>query len=135
MGGSGMKKLLTIAACAIGTAATADHELMGRDVDNGRVLYAENCAVCHGANLEGQPDWQNPGPDGVFPAPPHDETGHTWHHSNEELFEYTSLGGQKIVEQIGLEGFTSGMPGFEGALAKRKSGTSLPISARPGRMR
>ena len=43
----------------------------------GAQLYAENCASCHGANLEGQADWRSPGPDGRLPAPPHDETGHT----------------------------------------------------------
>ena len=49
-------------------------------------LYAENCASCHGAKLEGQPDWRSPGPDGVMPAPPHDRTGHTWHHGDGMLF-------------------------------------------------
>ena len=56
----------------------------------------------------------------MYPAPTHNETGHTWHHSNERLFEYTSLGGQKIVEQIGLEGFTSGMLGFDGTFSEEE---------------
>ena len=44
-------------------------------------------------NLEGQPDWQTPDDNGTLPAPPHDETGHEWHHDNRLLFEYTQLGG------------------------------------------
>ncbi|WP_323770927.1 c-type cytochrome [Antarctobacter sp.] len=97
--------------------AWAGHELDNRDLTNGQTLYAENCAACHGANLEGQPDWQSPGPDGVLPAPPHDANGHTWHHSNAQLFEYTQLGGAEVVKRLGVKGFNSGMPGFGDALS------------------
>ena len=42
-------------------------EVLGQAVDAdaiqiGRELYAANCASCHGANLEGQPDWKTPLP-------------------------------------------------------------------------
>ena len=90
----------------------ADHALDGRDTARGAALYAEHCAACHGAELEGAPDWQTPDAAGVYPAPPHDETGHTWHHSDAQLIAYTTLGGQAVVEQMGLSGFVSGMPGF-----------------------
>ncbi|MBL4645745.1 MAG: c-type cytochrome, partial [Rhizobiales bacterium] len=50
-------------------------------VKKGAVIYAEYCASCHGADLEGQPNWQSPDADGKMPAPPHDQRGHTWHHS------------------------------------------------------
>lgn len=46
----------------------------------GATLYAQNCASCHGANLEGQADWQQPDADGALLPPPHDSNGHTWHH-------------------------------------------------------
>lgn len=29
-------------------------------VAQGATLYAQNCAECHGANLEGAPDWKKP---------------------------------------------------------------------------
>ncbi|MDG1430593.1 MAG: c-type cytochrome [Paracoccaceae bacterium] len=77
----------------------------------GEQLYAENCASCHGANLEGQPDWRTKGPDGKLPAPPHDNSGHTWHHSDSVLFNYTKLGGAELMKQQGID-FDSGMPGF-----------------------
>ncbi len=78
----------------------------------GQVIYAENCASCHGVNLEGQENWRAPNPDGSFPAPPHDTTGHTWHHDDTMLFEYTKFGGQKAMEILGITDFTSGMPAF-----------------------
>ena len=74
--------------------ASAGHELEGRDIQTGQALYAEHCAACHGVELEGQANWQQPNPDGTMPAPPHDETGHTWHHDNMLLFNYTKLGGE-----------------------------------------
>ena len=82
------------------TATVADHELEGRDVLAGSLLYAEHCASCHGADLEGQPDWRSPNDDGVLPAPPHDATGHTWHHDNVLLFEYTKLGGKRALAAL-----------------------------------
>ncbi len=74
----------------------------------GSKLYAEHCAACHGVNLEGQPNWKVPNEDGTLPAPPHDETGHTWHHGDDVLFNYTKLGGAALAP----EGFNSAMPGF-----------------------
>lgn len=81
------------------------------DIAQGEDLYGEYCAVCHGANLEGQPDWRSPGADGILPAPPHDETGHTWHHPDGVLFDYTKLGGTAALARQGIE-LESGMPGF-----------------------
>ena len=46
----------------------------------GTTVYADQGGACHGANLEGQPNWRQRRADGLLPAPPHDETGHTWHH-------------------------------------------------------
>ena len=34
-------------------------------VSAGKTVYASYCAACHGAQLEGQPDWRRPGPDGT----------------------------------------------------------------------
>ena len=82
------------------------------DLARGEALYGEYCAACHGADLEGQPDWRSPGADGILPAPPHDATGHTWHHDDATLFAYTRLGGAAALAAQGIEGFDSGMPGF-----------------------
>jgi len=77
-------------------------------VARGAPIYADSCAACHGANLEGQPNWRAKGPDGRFPAPPHDRTGHTWHHPDTYLFAVTKRGGQEGAPA----GFVSGMPPY-----------------------
>ncbi len=82
------------------------------NIADGKRLYGEYCASCHGANLEGAPNWQTPNPDGTLPAPPHDATGHTWHHDDTLLFEYIRLGGQAALAARGLTDFRSGMPPF-----------------------
>jgi mono/diheme cytochrome c family protein len=82
-----------------------------QELQRGAELYAEHCAVCHGAQLEGQPDWKIKGKDGVFPAPPHDETGHTWHHDDAMLTDYIRRGGQAVLDDMGVR-MTSGMPAF-----------------------
>jgi mono/diheme cytochrome c family protein len=89
------------------------------DLDTGRVLYVEHCATCHGVNLEGQPDWRSPDASGLYPAPPHDETGHTWHHDDMMLLDYITRGGQAVLDDIGVT-FTSGMPAFGSALNERE---------------
>lgn len=66
-------------------------------VEAGRAIYAANCASCHGDKLQGQPNWKERKPDGKLPAPPHDATGHTWHHPDQQLFEITKLGVAAIV--------------------------------------
>lgn len=93
----------------------AEPALESRIVE-GEVLYKQNCAVCHGTNLEGQKDWRTAKNDGVLAAPPHDQTGHTWHHDDELLFAYTKLGGRELMAEKGMD-FDSGMPGFGDVLS------------------
>ena len=81
-------------------------------IAQGRQLYAANCASCHGANLEGQADWQRPLPSGRMPAPPHDASGHTWHHPDGVLFRVTREGPAAVVGG----GYESDMPGFRDVL-------------------
>lgn len=63
----------------------------------GAVLYQDHCAACHGVNLEGEPNWRRPKDSGRLPAPPHDETGHTWHHPDAVLFAITKYGTERVV--------------------------------------
>ena len=99
------------------STALAHHELANRNLSNGQKNYQSFCASCHGANLEGQPNWRDFKEDGSLPAPPHDETGHTWHHDTEMLFNYTKLGGQATLEAVGVNNYLSGMPAFEELLS------------------
>jgi len=86
-------------------------------ISRGQVFYAKNCASCHGINLEGQPDWQTADEFGIFPAPPHDASGHTWHHGDGLLYDYTKFGGAEAMAARGLADFQSGMPAFESILS------------------
>ena len=79
----------------------------------GRDVYVAECASCHGAALQGQPDWRVRGEDGLLPAPPHDETGHTWHHDDGTLFTLTKHG---LAGILGEGAPPSGMPAYEGVL-------------------
>lgn len=78
----------------------------------GRQVYVDRCASCHGATLEGQPDWKSPLPSGRLPAPPHDASGHTWHHPDDVLFRIVKEGTAAIVG----DGYESDMPGFADVL-------------------
>lgn len=66
-------------------------------VVRGAEVYAQQCASCHGKNLEGQPNWRSRLPTGRMPAPPHDESGHTWHHNDRLLFRLTKEGPAVVV--------------------------------------
>jgi mono/diheme cytochrome c family protein len=81
----------------------------------GEEVYAQQCASCHGENLEGEADWMSRNPDDSFRAPPHDASGHTWHHSDRVLREATLQGGARLGE-FG----TSDMPVFAEILSERE---------------
>jgi mono/diheme cytochrome c family protein len=80
----------------------------------GAKVYAQHCAACHGASLEGQPNWRQKLPNGRMPAPPHDEQGHTWHHTDEVLFGITKYG---FTTDYAPPGYQSDMPAFGGVLS------------------
>jgi len=85
-----------------------------QQVARGETVYMQHCARCHGVNLEGQPDWRRRKADGKLPAPPHDASGHTWHHPDQMLFEITRNG---LVPPNAPQGYVSDMPAFAGTLS------------------
>ena len=105
--------------------ATADPS-NAEQVAQGRQVYAANCASCHGANLEGQPNWQQDLPSGGRPAPPHDATGHTWHHNDQSLFTTVKYGGQATAPQ----GYQSNMPAFGNSLTDNEIWAALAFIKR-----
>lgn len=94
------------------------------DADNaklvawGQTVYAAHCAACHGARLEGQPDWRQRGPDGRLPAPPHDESGHTWHHADRYLIQVVQRG--LVAGEDRPPGYQGNMPAFGQALKREE---------------
>ncbi len=91
-----------------------------RQVELGRRVYAAACASCHGVSLEGQPNWQRRLPNGRLPAPPHDASGHTWHHPDEMLFRITKYGPGAYPN-----GHQTDMPAFEKRLTDDEIAASL----------
>ena len=82
----------------------------------GKNVYLANCASCHGKALEGQANWRNPDNEGYMPAPPHNEEGHTWHHSDNYLFLITKYGIESIIGQK----YPNNMPAYDGQLSDKE---------------
>ena len=92
------------------TALQADNLVV---VQAGEKLYQTYCAACHGPELEGQPDWRIRDANGRLPAPPHDASGHTWHHADDLLFEITKYGPNVV---IGDDSYQTNMPAYKDVL-------------------
>lgn len=121
-------KLLSVAGIIAGITIAAvvrasdgiDGELTALRADDlvvvqaGEVIYAKHCAACHGAQLEGEPDWRIRDANGMLPAPPHDASGHTWHHADDQLFEITKYGMAAVIAD---ESYLSKMPAYENILS------------------
>jgi len=74
-------------------------------VEYGESLYTQYCAGCHGANLEGAADWKQRLPDGSLPPPPHDSSGHTWHHPDCQLVRSILEGGADKTRPLAMPAF------------------------------
>ena len=85
-----------------------------QQVERGKLVYKKFCSLCHGANLEGQPNWRVRDKEGKLPAPPHDSSGHTWHHADELLFGMTKYG---LVPPYAPKDYKNNMPAWEGTLS------------------
>ena len=118
--------MLVVLAAVLSGAAVAGYLLFAKDeavagirpddrrlVALGGEVYVRDCAACHGARLEGQANWRQRRADGRLPAPPHDATGHTWHHPDQQLFALTKYGPAALAGG----GYESDMPAYEDTLS------------------
>lgn len=108
---------LLLVACSESTPPGDDPRADPRNaakVALGARLYLQHCAACHGAKLEGEPDWRQRKPNGRMPAPPHNDEGHTWHHPDAVLFGITRRG---LVPPYAPSNYPSDMPAFGGKLS------------------
>jgi mono/diheme cytochrome c family protein len=92
----------------IGNDGSADGAMSEAEIAAGEQLYQANCAACHGADGQGQPNWRERRADGRLPAPPMNGDGHTWHHPDGQLFAMVKHG----IEAMAPEGYKSDMQGF-----------------------
>lgn len=111
-----MAVVIILGACSADPTSHADPS-NARQVASGKAVYERNCAACHGANLEGQPEWRSRLANGRLPAPPHDDSGHTWHHDDDVLFGLTKFG---IAPPYGPPGYQSDMPAFGSTLSDQQ---------------
>ena len=111
-----MSVIVMIGACSADDATRADPS-NARQVAAGKVVYDRHCAACHGPNLEGQPEWRSRLPNGRMPAPPHDDSGHTWHHDDDVLFGLTKFG---LTPPYGPPAYQSDMPAFGSTLSDQQ---------------
>lgn len=78
--------LLLAAGCqpqpsaAPNSALQAERPHDAAQLARGQALFMQNCARCHGERAQGDPQWRQRNPDGTFPPPPLDGSGHAWHH-------------------------------------------------------
>ena len=85
--GAILAAIVTVLACAPDAISDADEPPDHEEVARGEDLYQQHCASCHRADLSGDPEWKTPNDDGSYPPPPHDSSGHTWHHPDRFLLE------------------------------------------------
>jgi mono/diheme cytochrome c family protein len=116
-----MLRKVIIVGGAVALAAAASYALIvvprqaerQASAAHGAMIYAANCAGCHGDRLQGQADWKHVNAQGRLPAPPLDGTGHGWRHSNAELFHMVKF---SVLDQAGPD-YQTDMPAFAGKLS------------------
>jgi len=101
---------------ASGAGADGTIELKADDATmlaRGKIVYQRECAACHGVNLEGQDGWRDKTVYRMRLAPPHDKSGHTWHHPDALLFQLTKYGLSAIIGRD----YPNAMPVYDSVLS------------------
>ena len=62
----------------------------------GKQLYGQYCAACHGPDAASTPQWRKPDDNGNYPPPPLNGTAHAWHHPLSVLDMVIRDGGQPL---------------------------------------
>lgn len=80
-------------------------------LEEGKKIFALHCSQCHGKNAEGHAQWRKVGPDGKYPPPPLNGSGHAWHHSRVVL---------RNVIKNGSPPGQGNMPAWDGKLSDKQ---------------
>jgi mono/diheme cytochrome c family protein len=83
-------------APAMETKQTVKRSFDFAQITRGGKLYQQNCAVCHGKQGQGAPDWQKMDADGKYPPPPLNGSAHAWHHPKSVLVDTIKNGTAKL---------------------------------------
>lgn len=79
----------------------------------GASLFEKNCALCHGPQAQGHPDWQTPSDGHFAAAPPLDGTGNDWKRSRAALAATILNGVKRKTDKEEV------MPAWKGRLSER----------------
>lgn len=101
--------VLTIAGC--------DNRPDAERIRLGAMVYTTHCSSCHGAKLEGHPNWKDEPAAGKRPAPPLDDSGEAWRYKDRQLFTIVKNG---YVPPYSKPGRQSDMPGFRDRLSNEE---------------
>ena len=112
----GLLILFVVPTVAIASGQPASTDPAPANVAQGQQIYQQYCAACHGQQAEGAANWNKPDEKGEMPPPPHDETGHTWRHSDAMLFKMIAKGWRHPFNKT--DRLT--MPAFEDALTEQE---------------
>jgi len=88
-----------------------------KDIANGKNLFANNCATCHGPEGIGpqSPALKVKRTDGKYQPPALNGTAHTWHHSPDLLRNIIAKGGNSYGK-----GYKGWMPEFDKSLTQKE---------------
>ncbi len=75
------------------TEATSGRWYTSSQAKMGQEVFQTNCIVCHGANGEGAPNWEQRDFLGHYPPPPLNGGGHSAHHPLEQMLNTINNGG------------------------------------------
>jgi len=89
------KLVMLLILCLPFNLNAAERRYSQAQVDKGRAVFNANCAICHGVEAAGTPEWRKPMEDGRYPPPPLNGTAHGWHHPLTALRRQIDQGGAK----------------------------------------
>ena len=74
-----------LASCSDESGINPDRWYTQEMVQQGKTIYQQNCAQCHGESAQGALDWRTPDSGGRYLPPPLNGSGHAWHHPLPQL--------------------------------------------------
>lgn len=90
-------------------AVGLDRPVSTENLFRGVQLFHEYCALCHGPEAQGHPDWRNPK---VVAAPPLNGTGNDWKRRKQDMIAIIKNGANRQGETV--------MPAWEGRLTDQE---------------